>query len=352
MSAARDAMTAHQSISRSLKEVTLTVNHVHVMQRARLCREENEGSFVVPETSYTHFLEAMLVLVASGRDDEVRAKVKQLVVPRRIDGTTDTVNETATTLISLLAAYCSFAESKAVFTFEPEILRAVSSSSMENAPASVFRRLPYGGQWIDLADLCLEHPEGGQIQGVFAFLMSDIPHDQSGEERPVYVETLQLVLVPKQGDIYYSTAVVDLDTPLKETFEEDPSFVPVAGAILPLIAYICSESPDIRIVKTGKKRKKKRKNQTITHKPVVHECGFVLVKQLHAARAQAEGGGGGTKRPHMRRGHWHTYWRGPRKGKRVQTIKWVLPTMIAGSRKDLPVTNRKVTSKTRKKHDQ
>ena len=36
----------------------------------------------------------------------------------------------------------------------------------------------------------------------------------------------------------------------------------------------------------------------------------------------------GTRRPHVRRGHWHHYWTGPRTGEQTLILKWTAPTMI------------------------
>lgn len=42
------------------------------------------------------------------------------------------------------------------------------------------------------------------------------------------------------------------------------------------------------------------------------------------------------KRPHMRRGHWHNFWTGPRDGDRKLVLHWIPPTFI-GAKEDSPV---------------
>lgn len=44
-----------------------------------------------------------------------------------------------------------------------------------------------------------------------------------------------------------------------------------------------------------------------------------------------------SPRPHMRRGHWHHYWSGPKSGERKLILKWTAPTFIGAADEDKPV---------------
>ncbi len=55
----------------------------------------------------------------------------------------------------------------------------------------------------------------------------------------------------------------------------------------------------------------------------------------HAPAAVAEGqdrgswpGTHASPRPHIRRGHWHGYWTGPRSGKQKSELRWIAPLML------------------------
>lgn len=50
-------------------------------------------------------------------------------------------------------------------------------------------------------------------------------------------------------------------------------------------------------------------------------------------------GNGPAKSSHMRRGHWHHYWTGPRDGERKLILKWVAPTVIHPDDLDVEVPN-------------
>lgn len=45
-----------------------------------------------------------------------------------------------------------------------------------------------------------------------------------------------------------------------------------------------------------------------------------------------KGGAGTPRRAHLRRGHWHHYWYGPKGGKRELKLKWTAPMAIHGDR--------------------
>lgn len=51
-------------------------------------------------------------------------------------------------------------------------------------------------------------------------------------------------------------------------------------------------------------------------------------KREKGGRDRREGAGGGERRLHARRGHWHHYWTGPRNGERKLILKWTAPTFI------------------------
>lgn len=44
-----------------------------------------------------------------------------------------------------------------------------------------------------------------------------------------------------------------------------------------------------------------------------------------------------SPRPHLRRGHWHHYWTGPKDGERKLILKWTAPTFIGAADDEKPV---------------
>lgn len=49
-----------------------------------------------------------------------------------------------------------------------------------------------------------------------------------------------------------------------------------------------------------------------------------------------------TKRPHVRRAHWHHYWTGPREGERSLVVRWVHPVLVGVAKGELDAVDREV----------
>lgn len=109
------------------------------------------------------------------------------------------------------------------------------------------------------------------------------------------------------------------------------------------VAYICSANADI--VATYKPQKGlKRNNAKRRSQATWHEVGYRIGAELRAyerSMMERKEHQGGTKRPHMRRAHWHHYWTGPRDGERKLVLKWIAPTMV-GTGKIESATGHKV----------
>lgn len=58
----------------------------------------------------------------------------------------------------------------------------------------------------------------------------------------------------------------------------------------------------------------------------------------HDAEERIGGATGRHVAPHVRRGHWHGYWTGPRENPTGLEIKWIAPTVVNGSRGELAGT--------------
>lgn len=60
-----------------------------------------------------------------------------------------------------------------------------------------------------------------------------------------------------------------------------------------------------------------------------YTVGSVISQRIRNAAGAA--GAGKAKRAHIRKGHWHRYWRGPRTGERQLVVHWVEPTLVGAN---------------------
>ena len=113
--------------------------------------------------------------------------------------------------------------------------------------------------------------------------------------------------------------------------------------LLGTLMYISSKEADVRTVYAPQKNQTRKSRQTDC---TVHDVGFRIAPQLaevrrvyeHEAKGQDGGKTGRHVAPHVRRGHWHGYWTGPRENPTGLEIKWVAPTIVNGSRGELEGT--------------
>lgn len=113
--------------------------------------------------------------------------------------------------------------------------------------------------------------------------------------------------------------------------------------ILGSLLYISSKEADVRTVYVPQKNQSRKSRQTDC---TVHDVGFRIAPQLaevrrvyeHEAKGQDGGKTGRHVAPHVRRGHWHGYWTGPRENPTGLEIKWVAPTVVNASRGELKGT--------------
>lgn len=113
--------------------------------------------------------------------------------------------------------------------------------------------------------------------------------------------------------------------------------------LLGTLMYISSKEADVRTVYVPQKNQSRKSRQTDC---TVHDVGFRIAPQLaevrrvyeHEAKGRDGGDTGRHVAPHVRRGHWHGYWTGPRENPTGLEIKWVAPTIVNGSRGELEGT--------------
>lgn len=103
--------------------------------------------------------------------------------------------------------------------------------------------------------------------------------------------------------------------------------------ILGSLLYISSKEADVRTVYVPQKNQSRKSRQTDC---TVHDVGFRIAPQLAEVRRvyeheRQDGKTGRHVAPHVRRGHWHGYWTGPREKPTGLEIKWIAPTVVNAS---------------------
>lgn len=106
-------------------------------------------------------------------------------------------------------------------------------------------------------------------------------------------------------------------------------------SLISIVLYLCSSEPDIDPARMPNSttrelpfRKGKKGNYLFTpDKPRVFRVGGTLGEKLRGAAVQATRK---TVKTHLRRAHWHGFWKGPRSGERTFFYRWIPPLVIEG----------------------
>lgn len=283
-----------------------------------------------------------------------------------------------TTHLALLAAWRA---TQGVYRFDPQVARELARTPVEGRiPREVLFRMPEWCLYVELDEQsAVVYPDGDRrpLHGFFASVEWD---PQFRRPELIFLLDGEPSLLPIFLPLDEETIDDALASWTRRTIEDgrrgrwsrDAEFWEefVAGLIgnlgrcvpelLSLVLYVCSAGAELREAAGGARlprrpepvRTKKGPRLFPAERPTVWECGWRTGPALRAAGAErSKERGGGTHarpRPHIRRGHWHHFWRGPRQGERELVVKWLPPVAVnARSAEDLVATVRAVGAEVR-----
>ncbi len=265
--------------------------------------------------------------------------------------------------VDFFAAVGTWRYSQGIYKFDPDVYCSLIKSGFSgNIPCEVLTRLP---EWC----VYLETPDvkflDSQIYGCFVYL------DDDTETRN---QELRITILDEQYDIHNNplNGILSLSFPLGDWSVEAsyakfiervsiainndnqsialarfktcrPAVEEFVKKILALTLYLCSEDPEIIDrndpgYKPGYPRPKKVKGGWRcfpAQKTRIFDVGQKIGQALRQVQEEmASAPTGRTVADHLRRGHWHGYWIGPReasqRGKRKFIYKWLWPTFVHG----------------------
>lgn len=233
-----------------------------------------------------------------------------------------------------------------MYRFDSDVYRELVATPFSGEiPEEVLLRLP---EWSIFVEM-----QGESVSGFFSSLEYVSPGKAElrfvfcSEERliPFYI-ALSAGTIEKSFEecLKEYEAVAGESTKVKNEYTdllgEDLSLVKKA---LSLVLYVCSDEAEIRdrdapdwepsfprpkVTKGVERLFPADRNRTVE---VGRELGAML--REGAAKSEPSAPTGRSVRPHMRRGHWHGFWTGPRKENRDQqkfVLKWLPPLFVHG----------------------
>jgi len=259
--------------------------------------------------------------------------------------------------VARLGALAAWRPTQGIYRFDPDLFAALWSSSLSGElPCALLRYLP---AWCVYIELGAAQREQG-VHGFFAHLEYDT--NDGAEELRLLIDT-DTTLLPIPLPLGPGTLAHALERmaakaqPHAQRLGLPTPHIPPEGSVwleplVSLVLYLCSDEADyLRPPPVVPRQTKRGPRLFPPDQPQAWEVGVRLGAALRAGArperdATGTGSGTGTRpRPHIRRGHWHGFWRGPLTGERSFLVKWLPPIPVNLARlEDLPAVVRPARS--------
>lgn len=253
--------------------------------------------------------------------------------------------------IAEMAALGTWRYSQGIYKFDTSLVEALSCTPLDSLlPVEILKRLPEFCVFIESDGLKLEtQPD---VAGFFAHLEYDVQTHkeelrfellwEDGSMHPVIVALQEGASVLECVQHVYeeeNAKIRSLGRPeLCSSVIYSEAFVRDVQKLIALVLYLCSDKPEIDNLRqpgTSPSRPKPKKVQGglalfPAQRPTAWEVGKRIGQSLRttAQSRPSLGGSHASPRAHVRRGHWHGYWTGPRKGQRTFILKWLHPMLV------------------------
>lgn len=289
-----------------------------------------------------------------------------------------------------------------IYTLDPDLAEALSKTKKLIFTKEIFTRIPYKGFYINLsllpeyqAEGCLVIISGNKNSQDMVLLDIQLIGAKNVEEGDGTFEFLVFASTNGRKSIRNNRTITEgiffddengifkIDTDefieaqikgeealLKKTragYAINPEcpyvYLPIRKKMISLsllvlqfLMYISSDNPDIEISKETRRQKNRlqRMNKLSSFKePENWNVGVRYGEKIRLYKKKyeeipdetekTEHGHHRPPRPHFRRAHWQYYWTG--EGRTIQKHVWVAPTLVNGTRDEIPVTMIDVTGK-------
>ena len=254
--------------------------------------------------------------------------------------------------ISRIGALASWRVGQSIYRFHHEALQSISRTPLKGKlPSELLFRLPEYCVYVEFATRHLD--ASNQIHGFFAHLEDDqntghhelrIALDSDSGLMPLVLHLNKPTLTEAILESYNEIAQRNLAHPSEYEVDDDSkkALVKFTEPFVSILLYLCSDGADIKSddvkiqqpVKALPKKTKRGLRYFPPDKPTVWKVAFTIGNALEQARSRSsEDSGAGTHAsptPHIRKAHWHSFWKGPKDSpaKRYMVVYWLPPIPV------------------------
>lgn len=243
--------------------------------------------------------------------------------------------------VAKIAAIGTWRYTKGVYQFHPDVFNALKESIVKGAlPSDVLIRLP---EWCLFVETPEMHWQGAEMDGFFVHLECDAQTQRTELRFLISTEDGLVTQILHVGN-WTITEAIDravseaakqgqlLGFSRPQAFDELPEIT--AAALHPLVSmvlYLCSEEPEIGIPgqKPPKNPNAKRTKKGWKLFPADHPRFFKVGEEIgeKLSREYQSTGTHNRPKPHIRKAHWHGFWKGAGEEKQFK-YKWLPPLFI------------------------
>lgn len=254
--------------------------------------------------------------------------------------------------VYMVPALAAWRQSKEVYTFDPDLAEALyAQASDTKIPCDVLRQLPVYCVFIDSGKYkFFAHLENDVSDGRWELRFVRVNDDGSTGASYLHLgdftldESITAGLDESQYQIEHLHESKEVLALFKNALAQPDGKCDYSGVtdrtalseMLQLVLYICADNADMvqspdnqktyRAPSGGKIQDKYRE---VRKWNTGYYVGNALRKEKSANSGTEQPYQGGSKRPHIRRGHWHHFWKG-KNGSKELVLHWVLPIFVNG----------------------
>ena len=249
-----------------------------------------------------------------------------------------------------LATLAAWRISKEIYLMDSDVEQILCEQNDTNIKTEILTKLPYYCFYIKTNTIKINNDI---VDGFFVRLDYD-PRNSATELRFVYASSdLKIIDIPIL--LNFDTIQQSIESLYKESNLGSDSEIlhkqlDLLNRSLQILLYILADNSDIvqnpaqaKVYKPATHRPSaiRDKFSEIRKWDVGYRIGRTIRAKSESEKNNARNHNGAlgshtSKRPHIRRGHWHNYWTGPRQGERKLVLHWIPPTFI-GIRDDGPI---------------
>lgn len=245
--------------------------------------------------------------------------------------------------VSAASGLAAWRQTQGIYRFDPDVFDAVWETPITGEiPVEALIRLPEWAVYVETPGR--EMRRGERLHGFYAWV------DWHANKRAPELRYLPDLEGGLSTGYLTLPAGATLERAIEATRDEVIAFarreriglspgddlfldLAIVPHLVSLLVYLGSETAEVHDAKGSDRQPMGRcAPKRAANAPTVWETGYRLGAALRRARERATSAAGdgshASPRPHVRRAHYHSFWRGPRDGERELFVKWLPPIAV------------------------